>query len=290
MSDVNASDPGAPQDAAPAAPTAVATNPPSSAASAPGEAANSAATEGVQAPAQDVAPAGRPSVEPPADDPARRRDKTVGTVIVVLAFIFSLGLSLWAKHVSRPEVSEPPPPATTAGVVGFPSALDAIATLRTARSVTKRPLLRQIIMEGVAVNGTIDVNGSGGGRVRYVFQSPPGHGPQPPREPGTLPRQHYCGKQTVQVKKTGLAADADRADSACPAKQTEPLPDPQCSLKDIWQAAIKRGAPSDRLAKIEYYRSQAGPAWRFELTGAKHKFSIHGDCQRELTPSEAQSL
>jgi hypothetical protein len=291
MSDVNASDPGAaPQAAAPAAPTAVASDAPASDAPAPVEAAKSAATEDVQAPASEQAPAARPSVAPPADDPARRRDKTVGTVIVVVAFILSLGISLWAKHISRPEVADPPRPPTTEGVVGFPSKVDAIATLKAARELTKRPLLRQIIFDGVASNGTNDVSGGAGARVRYVFQSPPGHGAQPPREPGTLPRQHYCGKQTVQIRKAGLAADTDRADSPCPTRHAEPLPDPQCSLKSIWQAAEKRGVPADRLAKIEYYRAQAGPAWRFELVGGKQKFTLHGDCQRELNPSEAQNL
>jgi hypothetical protein len=233
---------------------------------------------------------GRASVQPsPVDDAARRRDKTAGTVIVVVAFILGLGISLWAKHESRPEVSEPPRPPTTEGVVGFPSAVDPLATLPAARLLTKRPMLRGLVAEGVAVNGTVDL-GQTGSRIRYTFQSPPGHGPQPPREPGTLSRQHYCGKQAVQVKKGGLVADADRAEASCPASHTEPLPDPQCTLKELWQAATKRGMPSDKVAKVEYYRSRSGPAWRFELPGTKHRFSLLGDCQRELTGNDALNL
>jgi hypothetical protein len=239
--------------------------------------------------ATDETSAGRPSREPP-DDPARRRDKAVGTVIVVVAFILSLAISLWAKHSSRPEVSEPPRPPTTEGVVGFPAAVDPVATLPAARKLTKRPMLRGIVIDGVAPNGTIDVEKGGSSRARYTFQSPPGHGPQPPREPGTLSRQHYCGKQSVQVKKSGVVAEPDRPEAVCPGKHGEPLPDPQCSLKDLWEAAIKRGAPSDRTAKIEYYRAQAGPAWRFEIPGSKLKFSLYGDCRRELTGAEAQNL
>jgi hypothetical protein len=136
----------------------------------------------------------------------------------------------------------------------------------------------------------VDVKSGSKGRVRYTFQSPPGHGPQPPREPGTLPRQLYCGKQTVQIKKTGLAADADKAGTPCSSNQGEPLPDPQCQVRDLWQFAIKQGAPSDRLAEIEYYRSKAGPAWRFAVPGTKHRFAIYGDCQRLLVGAEAQGL
>lgn len=302
MSDVNAPDHGAgPQGAAPTAPTAepIATDaapaaPPAEAVAPvadPGPADPSAAPTpvGPEPPQQE---SGRPSDAEllPPDDPARRRDKTIGTVIVVVAFLLSLAISLWAKHHSRPEVSEPPKPATPEGVVGFPSAVDALATLPAARLLTKRPMLRGIIAEGVRANGTIDAQQSGS-RVRYTFQSPPGHGPQPPREPGTLPRQHYCGKQTVQIKKNGIAADPDRAEAPCVASQGEPLPDPQCNLRDLWEAAKKRGFPSERLARIEYYRSKAGPAWRFELPGSgKFRFSLHGDCQRELVGTDAQNL
>jgi hypothetical protein len=50
---------------------------------------------------------------------------------------------------------------------------------------------------------------------------------------------------------------------------------------------VSRGAPREQLAKIEYYRAQAGPAWRFELPGTPHRFSLYGDCGRELNETEA---
>ncbi len=264
-------------------------NAPEPAPAAPTEPASAAQPLEIPA-APELAPAERTSSALVArhDDLARHRDKVTGTIIVVGAFVISLAISLWAKQASRPEVSEPPGPPTREGVIGYPSKVDAVSTLVGARALTKRPMLRGFVAEGVRSDGTIDL-GEGPGRVKYTFQSPPGHGAQPPREPGTLPRQHYCGKQHVMLRKEGLVADADRPEAACPLKPSDPLPDPQCSLKDVWARALAHGAPASRLARIEYYRAQAGPAWRFEA-GNKNKVMLYGDCQRELVGDEAQAV
>lgn len=198
-----------------------------------------------------------------------------------------LALSIWAKEKSRPELSEPPGPPTLEGIVGFPTEVEAIATLSAARKLTKRPALRGIELEGVAADGGINFD-EVGARVRYTFQSPAGHGAQPHREPGTLPKRVTCGKQNVLLTKQGLVAEHDQADYPCPAGGVEALPEPQCTPRDLWKAARKRKVPRDRLAHIEYFRSKAGPAWRFEITGApQHKFTLYGDCKRELTGVEA---
>lgn len=229
------------------------------------------------------------SVAPSALELRRRRDRIAGTVIVVVGFVASLGISLWAKHASRPEVSEPPGPPTTEGLVGFPTHVDPVQTLPLARKLTRRPLLRSIVSEGVKSDGTVDLS-EGPGRVRYSFQSPPGHGAQPLREPGTLPKQIYCGKQAVLLRKEGLVLDRDKADASCAARHVEPLPDPQCSHKKLWELAIKEGAPTDRLARIEYYRSRSGPAYRFEIPGTKHRFTVHGDCERLLSGADSANI
>jgi hypothetical protein len=207
-------------------------------------------------------------------------------VIVAIAFALCLALSIWAKEKSRPETSEPPGPPTVVGIVGFPNQVDAVATLSAARKLSKRPNLRGIVLDGVQSDGLLDL-AEGPGRVRYSFQSPAGHGAQPPREPGTLAKRLTCGKQNVLLRKEGLVAEPDGADFPCPPGGVEPLPEPQCTARDIWRLAKKRKMPKDRLAHIEYYRSKAGPAWRFEITGTPHHFSVYGDCKRELTTSEA---
>jgi hypothetical protein len=225
---------------------------------------------------------------PPANpvDRARWHDRARGLTIVGVAFIASLLLSYWAREASRPEPSEPPAPPTSSGIPGWPGAVDPARSVGAARELTKRPLLRGFVAEAVQSDGTIDFR-KGAPSVRYTFQSPPGHGPQPAREPGTLPTRRYCGRQTVLISKKGIAAEPDRSDYPCAPRHAEPLPEPRCGLGDVWQRAIKRGIADGMPARIEYYRSKAGPAWRFEVPGTMQRFSLYGDCERVLEASEA---
>jgi hypothetical protein len=224
-------------------------------------------------------------VEQSAQALARERDKRLGLVIVLAAFVLAIGISIWAKHASRPETSDPPGPPVTKGVVGFPDRVDVVRTLPAARAMTKRTLFRGFIAEGVRSDGTIDVS-EGPGRARYVFQSPPGLGPQPEREAGTLPRRQYCGKQDVRLRHEGLVVEDDKADAACSSRNPEPLPEPTCTLADIWRHALGKQYPGDRLARIEHYRARAGAAYRFELPEGNH-FVVQGDCRTELHGADA---
>ncbi len=217
---------------------------------------------------------------------ARHRDKILGLAIVAATFLFGLGVSVWAKHASRPETSEPPGPPTTVGVIGFPYRVDVVATLPAARGATKRTLLRGIVLDGVRSDGTLNLT-EGPGRARYVFQSPPGRGPQPAQAGPPSLRHVYCGRQEVQLRHEGLVAAADQAATPCPPEDLTPLPDPQCSLAAIWQHAIKKGIRGDRLAHVEYYRANGGPAWRFDLREGGKRFVLYGDCRRELRGTSA---
>ncbi len=228
-----------------------------------------------------------PPAKPPSpSEPIRRRDRVVGLAIVALAFVFGVAISLWAKHASRPETSAPPGPPTTEGVVGWQERVDVAKTLPRARELSQRQLFRGFVAEGVKSDGTLDL-GEGPARARYSFQSAPGQGPQPLNEAGMAVRRPFCGRQNVHLRTEGLVADPDIADAPCSPKLAEPLPDPQCSLASIWKTAIERGVPSDRLARIEYYRSRSGPAWRFELPEGQHRFTLYGDCKRELRGGQA---
>jgi hypothetical protein len=223
----------------------------------------------------------------PAQHPDfRRTDRLRGLVIVGLAFALCLIISVWAKRRSLPVLSAPPAPPSSVGVIGFPSAVEVVKTLARARQLTPRPLLRGIVAESVKSDGTVDVT-LGSARARYSFQSVAGDGPEPPREPGTLARRPYCGRQNVDLRKEGLAADADAADAACSPHPTDPLPEPRCSLVDVWAHAIARGVPKEKLARIEYYRANAGPAWRFEAPHGRGRFALDADCKRELDAREA---
>ena len=220
-----------------------------------------------------------------AESKARRRDRVWGLLIVGTAFLAALSISWWARGVSTPSEIEAPAPPTTEGVAGFPHKVDAVATLEAARAATKRAELRGISAYGVAADGTVDVSAAGRG-INYSFASARGQGPQPPRPPGTLPRHEFCGRQHVRVNGTGLVADPDVPSAPC-SPTMEPLPNPRCGPKQVWQAAVRRGMPADQLANITFFRSTSGPSWRFELPSQRKTLVLYGDCERELTGSEA---
>ncbi len=207
-------------------------------------------------------------------------------MIVAASFAACLALSIWAKEKSRPETSEPPGPPTVEGVAGYPNAVDPVATLAAARKLTRRPILRGITNDGGQNDGAVD-GGEGPGRARDTFQSEAGQGAQPEREPGTLPKRVTCGKQEVVLRKEGLVAEPDQADYPCPPGGVEALPEPQCNARTLWKLARRRKIPNDSRAHVEYFRSKAGPAWRFEVLGTPHHFTMYGDCKRELTGAEA---
>lgn len=230
-----------------------------------------------------------PSPDPTRIARLRQTDRVRGLVIVGLTFVLCLLISVWAKRRSLPVLSLPPAPASPVGVVGFPNAVDAVKSLAQARRISQRNLLRSIIADGVKSDGTIDL-GSPSGRIRYGFQSNAGEGPEPPRQPDTLARHPYCGRQNINVTKEGMVAEPDDAAATCAPHPLDPLPEPHCSLADVWAHALGRGVPKERVAHIEYYRASAGPAWRFEAPHGRGRFSLYGDCQRELDAKEAVSL
>jgi hypothetical protein len=230
----------------------------------------------------------------PSPDPVRiaryrQTDRLRGLVIVGLTFALCLVISVWAKRRSLPVLSVPPGPPSTVGVVGFPNAVDAVKTLARARQISQRNLLRSLSADSVKSDGTVDVSAPNG-RIRYAFQSNAGEGPEPPRHPDSLARHPYCGRQSINVQKEGIVAEPDAADAICAPHPTDPLPEPRCSLADIWAHALGRGVPKDRVAHIEYYRSSAGPAWRFEAPHARGRFVLYGDCKRELDAKEAVNI
>ncbi len=215
----------------------------------------------------------------------RRRDRISGLLILSVAFCATLSISWWAKLEATPEAAQPPPPPSPEGLVGYPDKIKPEQALEIARTRTPRDQLRGFVAEGVAADGTLDVHQ--GGSIRYVFQSPPGEGPQPPRTESGPPRHHYCGKQTVHVRRPGVVVDQDLAAVKCPVTPAEPLPDPRCGSDAVWKHALDLGAPADRLARVEYYRARVGPAWRFAIPGTRYRFSLYGDCGRELAPNES---
>ncbi|HYP98475.1 MAG TPA: hypothetical protein VER96_07370 [Polyangiaceae bacterium] len=235
-----------------------------------------------------LSPDSRPDLRPDAGRIARLRqmDRLRGLVIVGATFVLCLLISVWAKRRSLPVLSLPPAPPSSVGVVGFPNSVDSVKSLARARQLSQRNLLRTITADGVKSDGTVDVT-TPNGRIRYGFQSAMGEGAEPPRQPDTLARHPYCGRQNILVGKEGMFGEPDDAGATCAPHPLDPLPEPHCSTADVWAHAIGRGVPKERLAHIEYYRAVGGPAWRFEAPHPRGRFTLYGDCQRELDPKDA---
>lgn len=221
---------------------------------------------------------------------ARRKDKLRGLVIIGVTFVACILLSVWGKEQAEPEESLPPRPPTTEGLVGWPDKVDPFAALALARSISQRDLLRGIVAEHVARDGTVDFKDKKGtGSVRFAFQSEPGHGPQPPRDPGKVPPRSYCGKQNVHIRRHGIVADPDVPSFPCPAKPRDSLPNPECTTRQIWDFAAAQGLPTDKPARIEYFAARSGPAYRLTVSasGAQRRVVVASDCKTELKTREA---
>ncbi len=205
-----------------------------------------------------------------------KRDHMLGLLIVGAAFALGVLISRDSHERSEPEFSQEPAPPTTEGLVGFPNSVDVLQGLEMARALTPREHLVRIHALGVRANGHVDLT-QAGARVRYLFQSEKGQGPQSQRPPGTLARRHYCGQQAVDISSVGIGAQRDR-----PATDCEPefrsVPTPTCGPEQLWQVAKQKGAGERQRAKVEYIPGPNGPVWNFRIEGTDVDFTTGPDC------------
>ncbi len=232
-----------------------------------------------------------PSTSSPVTDgsPPAKRDRVAGFSIILVAFGAALVISWKASEAVKPNIAPPPAPPTNEGLAGYPGQVDPVLTLGTARELTQRQQLRRIVVSGVAPDGTVDLERPNAA-IRYEFDSAQGEGPEAPRPAGTVRAMHYCGRQTVNVKREGIFADPDQPRAPCRANAGAPLPEPRCNLDRLWAMARDRGAPAAGHATVEYFRAHDGPAWRFALPEGKLSFTVFGDCERELRGKEARPV
>lgn len=217
---------------------------------------------------------------------ARRRDRRKGLGIIIAAFLAAIAISWKAKSIANPGEAPAPEPPTSERVQGFPKAVDVLGNLDRAQELTERRQIRGLVADGVKSDGTVDVTQTNS-KIKYVFGSRRGEGPQPARPPGTVLRSDYCGRQKVMVTKDGLFAKTDEPRHSC-RRHKKALPTPRCGPKDVWQYAMqKKGAKPEHTAKLEYFNAKAGPSWRFSIRGTSINFVLYGDCQRELKGKES---
>jgi hypothetical protein len=62
-------------------------------------------------------------------------------------------------------------------------------------------------------------------------------------------------------------------------------PDPKCSFKDLWAAALEKGAPKDAVANIDYELTYKGePKYTFEISGTDYDYVFDGECKIREEP------
>jgi hypothetical protein len=219
----------------------------------------------------------------------RRRDKWTGLLIIVLAFGGCMGLSLWGMSKSTPELAPEPAPPSLERIPGYPDHVDPLLLIDRAREASVRSKFRGFVASGVEPSGKVNLKLKGNS-IRFAFQDPSGIGHQPPREGGTLPMRRYCGLQSVFLRKEGVEADTDQAQRSCPSATPENLPLPKdCTLEDVWEIAEKRRVLPTGTARIEYFDSFDGPAFRFRKD--RHQFILSAaDCNKILTGRAGRGL
>lgn len=244
---------------------------------------------GLYGPRRDARKTRRPMENDLTPTLRRRRDRIQGLAIIVLAFGGCMGLSIWGMRVSTPRPAPAPLPASEDGVIGFPSGVRPFDVLERARALTLRDRFRGFEAKGVRPDGTLDFS-QPGTDLRFVFQSPQGRGPQPVREPGTLPQRRYCGAQSVVVDKGGIVAVADRPDHPCGSDEIEELGVPTaCTIDALWKIAEQKKIKRKGVATIEYFDAVGGPAFRFDKDRRTFVVSAR-DCRTEFKGREQRGF
>lgn len=228
------------------------------------------------------------NVKPPVSK-ERRRDKWMGLLIIVLAFGGCMGLSLWGMSKSTPQLAPQPEPPSLERIPGYPDHVDPLKLIDRARELSVRSKFRGFVATNVEPSGKVNLKLKTSS-VRFSFQDPSGIGHQPPRQGGTLPNRRYCGLQSVFLRKDGIEAAMDQAERACPAAAPENLPFPKdCTLEDVWEIAEKRRVKAQGTARIEYFDSFDGPAYRFRKD--RHQFVVSAnDCSKILTGRASRGM
>jgi hypothetical protein len=219
------------------------------------------------------------------ENPPNPRDRAVGLGLIAVSFVVALAISARSKEASMPVLATEPLAPSVAGIAGFPSSIKPLSLIAAAAELTPREQLVGVAISGAKPDGTIDVQATA--HARFVFRSPEGQGPEPAREYGELSLKKYCGFQLVHLNNAGLGAAADVSNADC-KRAIEVLPQPSCSVEQLWELGKQKGADPHVTATIEYYRAASGPAWWFE-SGAV-SFAVGADCTKVLSDEERAGI
>ena len=213
---------------------------------------------------------------PPAEPPARRF-VVIGLIAAACA-IALLVVYFAGRTQTEPEIA----PA----IPGAPHAVDAMALLAEARRLAgERKELVSIQASYVKSDGLLDLEGPGyAGSVIYTFVDPTP--PDPPADPSLplgAPKPSSPPPTQTRVILNHSGFQVDHAFFG----PGQSIPEPHCSIRDVWRAAIAAGAPSEAVAIITYRHDTSlamtpdgkldrrdGPIWQFRIQGTNHDHDI----------------
>jgi hypothetical protein len=216
---------------------------------------------------------------------------SVAVLAVALFALFAL------KAPSRP----PDPHAAVAQVPGAPHAVDPIALLPVARNkALVRASLVSIEARFVGSNGLVDLDAKGyRGSITYTFGETP---PEPPRDPSLPIGAPQPSRAMPRQARVILDLGGMRAEPVVIGYSGRAVPDPNCSLQDVWKAARDAGAPDGAVAIVTYeldqvsslrllgrpdaasFANDSGAAWRFRIEGTKIALRIEDPTCRVTPP------
>jgi hypothetical protein len=212
-----------------------------------------------------------------------------------LCALFAAGF-VAQRHPVGPEPERPHAAAAPlAGLTGAPHHVVPEEVLPHAKELAlPGSRLSSIHAAYVASDGTLDLDAPAGhGRSRleatYVIEPPPA--PVDPSAPLGAPkpmREPYRGSM-VELDLAGYRVSNEGTGGVLGfTYASTPVPDPHCTTREVWAAAMRAGAPSNAVAQLSYEASFSGAkaSWSFKIDDTSYAFTIGDPECRVLTPRE----
>jgi hypothetical protein len=182
-----------------------------------------------------------------------------------------------APTVADASVASPPSEPLDVALPGVdPRRVDASALLaRVAHEIqadVPDAVVTGVAFDAVAPDGSIDLTRDPSLQVTYFFQSA-AMKTRGDRMPHGLPRPG-CRIAVHASARQVTVEGAQRGGDTC----DDPPGPPRCSAREVWQEAVRRGAPATGdVATLNYLSATA--TWRFRIDG-EHEYFIADDCER----------
>lgn len=231
-----------------------------------------------------IAPAPAPAPAQGAGAPAKASADAASSpgnavvfLIAIVGFVLLGGIFALLRSAPAPAAD---PNAAVAAIPGAPHAVDPIALLPVARKrAYARMSLVSIEARYVGPNGRVDLRApSYMGSITYTFgERPPEVAPDPSAPLGApKPSRGMPSQSEVKIDLSGI-----HAEPVMIGFSGQEVPDPKCTLEDVWKAAREAGAPEGAVAILSYKHDRpfafgaksagtdSGAAWLFHIEGTE---------------------